>query len=86
MYTDQNGDTLQTNSGCSVDGQKINDIIKRCDGYLNRYIFRAKGFINYACFQYGLYNYAMSEEVSAQFVDDFQYFIFTKSTKSLLSI
>ena len=28
----------------------------------------------------------MSEEVSAQFVDDFQYFIFTKSTKSLLSI
>lgn len=60
--------------------------IKECDKFINRYILRARKFIEYACFQYGKYNYAISQTPSADFISDFQYFVLTKSTKSLESI
>lgn len=49
--------------------------IKECDKFINRYILRARKFIEYACFQYGKYNYAISQTPSADFISDFQYFV-----------
>lgn len=60
--------------------------IIECDKLINRFIFRSKKFIEYGCFQYGKYQYAISKKLDAYFVDDFQYFVFTKSTKTLESI
>lgn len=59
---------------------------KQCDKFLNRFLLRGKKFIDYACFPYGLYNATLKGEPDSNFVDDFQYFVFTKSTKSLISI
>lgn len=64
---------------------KEQDIIV-CDKLINKFILRARKFINYGCFQYGKYQYAISKKPDASFVSDFQYFVFTKSTKSLESI
>ena len=60
--------------------------IKKCDKLINRYILRARKFIDYGCFQYGKYNYVLGKKPDANFISDFQYFVFTKSTKSLESI
>ena len=60
--------------------------IRECDKLINRFIFRARKFIEYGCFQYGKYNYAISKQPDASFISDFQYFVLTKSTKSLESI
>lgn len=60
--------------------------IVECDKLINRYILRGKKFVDYACFQYGKCSFIVSKEPDAGFVDDFQYFVFTKSTKSLESI
>ncbi len=60
--------------------------ISSCDKLINRYILRGKKFIDYACFQYGKYSYMLNREPDAGFINDFQYFVFTKSTKSLESI
>lgn len=65
--------------------EKREEIIK-CDKLINKFILRARKFVKYACFQYGKYNYTISKEVNASFISDFQYFVFTKSTKSLESI
>ena len=61
-----------------------NEII--CDKYINQLLLRGKKFVQYACFRYGLYNAKISGEVGNGFIDDFQYFVFTKSIKSLGSI
>lgn len=60
--------------------------IKRCDKLINRFILRANKFVDYACFQYGAFNAAISGTPDAGYVSDFQYFVFTKSTKSMHSI
>lgn len=60
--------------------------LRECDKLINRFIFRARKFIEYGCFQYGKYNYAISKQPDASFISDFQYFVLTKSTKSLESI
>lgn len=59
---------------------------KKSDKLINRYILRGRKFVDYACFQYGAYNAAISGEADANFIDDYQYFVFTKSTKSLETI
>ncbi len=64
---------------------KRKEIIE-CDKLINKFILRGRRFVKYACFQYGKYNYAMGREINASFISDFQYFVFTKSTKSLESI
>lgn len=60
--------------------------IKECDKIINKFILRARKFIEYGCFQYGKYKYAIEKKPDADFISDFQYFVFTKSTKSLESI
>ena len=60
--------------------------IKECDKLINKFILRSKKFVEYGCFQYGLCNYVVSGNPDAGFISDFQYFVFTKSTKSLVSI
>lgn len=49
-------------------------------------MLRGNKFVEYACFQYGAYNAAISGEPDAHYISDFQYFVFVKSTKSLKSI
>lgn len=62
------------------------DEIKQCDILINKYIYRARRFVECACFQYGELNTMISGKLSPQYVDDFQYFNFVKSTKTLCSI
>ncbi len=64
---------------------KRKEIIE-CNKLINKFIFRSRKFVEYACFQYGKCKYAISKKVDASFISDFQYFVFTKSTKSLESI
>lgn len=49
-------------------------------------MLRGRKFVEYACFRYGYYNAQISGKIGNGFVDDFQYFVFTKSIKSLGSI
>lgn len=60
--------------------------INECDKLINKYILTARAFIEYGCFQYGKYSYAIGKKPTADFISDFQYFVLTKSTKSLESI
>lgn len=60
--------------------------VKRCDKLINKYILQGEKFVDYACFQYGVLNAKISGKADAHFISDFQYFVFTKSTKSLISI
>lgn len=58
----------------------------QCNKFINQFLLRGKKFVEYACFRYGLYTAKLSGELGGGFVDDFQYFVFTKSIKSLGSI
>lgn len=60
--------------------------IVECDKLINSFILRARKFIEYGCFQYGKYQCAIGNKPDEAFISDFQYFVFTKSTKSLESI
>jgi hypothetical protein len=64
----------------------IDEKIKRSDKLINKLIFEARNFIWYAAFQYGTHDYLLAGEKSVKFTYDFEYFTFTKSIKSLLSI
>ena len=64
----------------------IDEKIKRADKLINKLIFEARNFIWYAAFQYGTHNYLLAGEKNVKFTYDFEYFTFTKSTKSLLSV
>jgi hypothetical protein len=64
--------------------QMENEVI--CDKFINQFLLRGRKFVNYTCFRYGLYSAEVSGEIGEGFVDDFQYFVFTKSIKSLESI
>lgn len=57
-----------------------------CDKYINRFLLRGKKFVEYACYRYGSVSAQISGEIGIEFVDEFQYFVFTKSIKSLVSI
>ena len=57
-----------------------------CNKFINQYLLRGRKFVEYACFRYGDYNARISGEIGSGFIDDFQYFVFTKSIKSLKSI
>lgn len=64
----------------------MKSLIVACDKLINRYLLRGTAFVEYACFQYGKYNAFINGEPDAHFISDFQYFVFTKSTKSLKAI
>ena len=57
-----------------------------CNKFINQYLLRGRKFVENACFRYGYYNAQISGKIGNGFVDDFQYFVFTKSIKSLGSI
>lgn len=64
----------------------IDEKSKRADKLINKLIFEARDFIWYAAFQYGTIDYFIAGEKNGKFAYDFEYFTFTKSTKTLLSI
>ena len=55
--------------------------IRECDKLINQYILRARKFIEYGCFQYGKYSFVISDSPDASFINDFQYFVLTKSKR-----
>lgn len=57
-----------------------------CNKFINRYIFQSRKFIEYACFQYGKFNEIITQKPDLRYIWDYQYFVFTKSTKTLISI
>lgn len=65
---------------------KKEDVIIRCKKLINKFLLRGTRFVDYACFQYGACQSMISGEISQAYIDDFQYFVFVKSTKSLYSI
>lgn len=58
----------------------------QCDKFINRYLLRGRNIADYTCFQYGHYDVMICGEPDAHFISNFQYFVFTKNTKSLESI
>lgn len=66
----------------NLDAKYITDL----DKLINRFIFQSRKFVDYACFPYGLVDLVVHDQFTTKFVDDFEYFAFTKSTKSLISI
>ena len=53
---------------------------------INRLLLHGKKFVDYSCFQYGMLSTTLSGEKSDAYIDDYQYFVFTKSIKTLESI
>lgn len=53
---------------------------------INRFLLHGKKFVDYSCFQYGKLSTIVGGEKSDAYIDDFQYFVFTKSIKTLESI
>lgn len=60
--------------------------IKVLEKLINKFIFQSKKFVGYACFPYGFFDLSVYNELTPRFIYDFEYFAFTKSTKTLLSI
>lgn len=44
--------------------------IKKCDKLINSFLLRGNKFVEYACFQYGEYNAAISGEPDAHYISD----------------
>ncbi|MFJ2047908.1 hypothetical protein PTQ21_06190 [Paenibacillus marchantiae] len=60
--------------------------IKQLDKLINSFIFESKKFTEYAAFLYGTMDLVAYDYKSSKLVYDFEYFAFTKSTKTLISI
>ncbi|MDF1511452.1 DUF5677 domain-containing protein [Robertmurraya sp. DFI.2.37] len=60
--------------------------IKDLDKIINKFILQSKKFVEYVCFPYGLIDLAVANQLTTKFIYDFEYFAFTKSTKTLVSI
>lgn len=71
---------------CVGDGTKHMTCEEYTNKLINRFLLHGKKFVDYSCFQYGKTSTIVSGEKSDAYVDDFQYFVFTKSIKSLVSI
>ncbi|MNW33897.1 hypothetical protein D3C74_108630 [compost metagenome] len=66
--------------------EKDNDYIKKLDKLINRFIFEGRKFVDYAAFLYGTVDLVAYNYKSSKLVYDFEYFAFTKSIKTLMSI
>ncbi|MED2974083.1 DUF5677 domain-containing protein [Fictibacillus sp. B-59209] len=62
------------------------DYQKQLDKFINKFIFRSRDFVWYAAHIYGFTELMMTGEKSSKFTYDHEYFNFTKSTKTLISI
>ncbi|MEK4053070.1 DUF5677 domain-containing protein [Paenibacillus sp. FSL F4-0087] len=62
------------------------ELIKRLDKQINKYIFESNKFIEYSAFPYGLLDNLMVNKKTVKLVYDFEYFVITKSLKTLIAI
>lgn len=67
-----------------VDNEQM--YIKQLDKLINSFIFESRKFIEYAAFLFGTTDLVAYNYKSSKLVYDFEYFAFTKSTKTLMSI
>lgn len=65
---------------------KQDEYIKGLDKLINKFILRSKEFINCSAFPYGLLDALSYGQLNSKFTYDHEYFNFTKSTKTLISI
>lgn len=64
----------------------MEELSKVMDKLITRFIRESKKFITITAFPYGLMDRMKYNKTSAKLIYDFEYFTFTKSTKSLMSI
>jgi hypothetical protein len=62
------------------------ELNKTLDKLINKFIFESNKFIEYSAFPYGLLDNLMVNKKSSKLVYDFEYFVFTKSLKTLIAI
>lgn len=62
------------------------EVVKSLDKLLNRFLFQSKKFVECSAFPYGLLDIAAYGKKSTKLTYDFEYFVFTKSTKTLKAI
>jgi hypothetical protein len=62
------------------------ELIKSLDKLINKYIFESKKFVEFSAFPYGLLDNLMVNKKTSKLVYDFEYFVFTKSLKTLIAI
>ncbi|WCT53836.1 DUF5677 domain-containing protein [Paenibacillus kyungheensis] len=62
------------------------ELIKKLDKIINKFVFESRKFVEYSSFPYGLLNDIKFQKKTIQLVYDFEYFVFTKSLKTLISI
>lgn len=53
---------------------------------INKFIFQSHEFIKYSAFPYGLFDLVAYQKKSAKLCYDYEYFVFTKTTKTLIAI
>ncbi|MDU9693624.1 DUF5677 domain-containing protein [Priestia aryabhattai] len=59
---------------------------EKLDKYINKFIRRSRDFVEYAAHPYGMADLLHRGERNSKFTYDHEYFNFTKSTKTLISI
>lgn len=57
-----------------------------CNKLINKLILHGRKFVEYSCFRYGMFSTITTGEISDAYIEDYQYFVFTKSIKTLESI
>jgi hypothetical protein len=60
--------------------------IEKIDKLINKFILRSRHFVDYAAHLYGFTDLLLTGEKNSKFTYDHEYFNFTKSTKTLISI
>lgn len=60
--------------------------IDRMDKLIKKFVFESRKFVQFSCFPYGLHDLIAVNEKNTKLGYDFEYFSFTKSTKTLISI
>jgi len=60
--------------------------LEELDKLINKFILRSKEFIEYSAFPFGTFDAIGYGEVNSKFTYDHEYFNFTKSSKTLISI
>ncbi len=59
---------------------------KDLDKIIKRFINSSKKFVSYSAYREGTLHYMISNQIDGGLISEYEYFIFTKSTKTLISI
>ncbi len=65
---------------------KKEDVKKSLDKLINQLILRSERFIEYSAFPYGLLDLVAYEKKSGKLTYDYEYFVLTKSTKTIKAV